>query len=65
MDGSNNEIANPLFVDRGNDDYRLQGTSPAVDAGDTSYGNDVSIPPGVGTLTIDMGAYGGPYGINW
>jgi hypothetical protein len=56
---------NPQFVDRGNDDYRLQGTSPAVDAGDTSYGDDVSIPPGVGTLTIDMGAYGGPYGINW
>jgi hypothetical protein len=65
MDGSNNKIANPLFVDRDNDDYRLQGTSPAVDAGDTSYGDDGSIPPGVGTLTIDMGAYGGPDGIDW
>jgi hypothetical protein len=65
MDGSNNNIANPLFVNRGNDDYRLQGTSPAVDAGDTSYGTDVSIPPGVGTSTIDMGAYGGPDGIDW
>ena len=90
-----NEIfADPEFVDRDNDDYRIQGTSPAVDAGDAGYdlntdctdvdipylcctgvavgtcptydyGDDVSVPPGVGTTDIDMGAYGGPYGIDW
>lgn len=61
----NDKIADPEFEDRDNDNYRLQSSSPAVDAGDTSYGNDVSIPPGVDTLAIDMGAYGGPYGIDW
>lgn len=55
----------PLFVDRAADDYRLQASSPAVDAGDTFYGDDVSTPPGVGAPTIDMGAYGGPDGIDW
>ncbi len=67
--GNANEIfALPLFVDRDNDDYRLQAgppASPAVDAGDTAYGTDVSLPPGVGTSVIDMGAYGGPDGIDW
>jgi parallel beta-helix repeat protein len=61
----NDILAAPQFENRAGDDYRIQSSSPAVDAGDTSYGNDVSIPPGVGTLTIDMGAYGGPDGINW
>jgi len=65
MEGPHDTIADPLFEDRAADDYRIQSSSPAVDAGDTSYGNDVSIPPGVGTLTTDMGAYGGPDGINW
>ncbi len=65
MEDPHDMIANPIFEDRTTDDYRIKSTSPAVDAGDTSYGNDVSIPPGVGTLTIDMGAYGGPDGINW
>ena len=55
----------PLFVDRAADLYGLQESSPAVDAGDTFYGDDVSTPPGVGTLIIDMGAYGGPDGIDW
>jgi len=61
-----NEIfADPEFVDRDNDDYRIQVTSLAVDAGDGIYGTDVSMPPGVGTTAIDMGAYGGPYAIDW
>jgi hypothetical protein len=72
--GNANEIfAEPLFDDRENDDYRIQFTdfplsendSPAVDAGDDTYGDDVSVPPGVGTIDIDMGAYGGPYAIDW
>jgi hypothetical protein len=72
--GNTNEIfALPLFEDRGNDDYRIlftdfplsENDSPAVDAGDYTYGDDVSVPPGVGAIDIDMGAYGGPYGIDW
>lgn len=61
----NDILAAPQFENRAGDDYRIQSSSLAVDAGDTSYGNDISIPPGVGTSTIDMGAYGGPDGINW
>ena len=61
---ANEKCGDPLFIDRDNDDYRIQSGSPAVDAGDTSYGTDAGIPPGVGTSTIDMGAYGGPYGID-
>lgn len=45
------------------DNYHLQSDSLAVDAGDTSYGTDVSIPPGVGTSTIDMGFTGDPMGL--
>jgi hypothetical protein len=46
-----NEIfANPLFVNAASDDYHLQGTSPAKNAGDD--------------LT-DMGAYGGSDPIAW
>ena len=65
LDGPYNIVAYPDFEDKDNDDYRLKSTSPGVDAGDTSYGTDKSIPPGVGTAKIDMGAYGGPYGIDW
>jgi parallel beta-helix repeat protein len=65
MDGPNNKAADPLFENRTADDYRIQSDSPAVDAGDIAYGTDVSIPPGVGAPTIDMGAFGGPDGIDW
>ena len=65
LDGPHDIISDPQFENRGADDYRIKSTSPAVDAGDTFYGDDISIPPGVGTSTIDMGAYGGPDGINW
>ncbi len=69
MDGPNNKIADPLFEDRLNDDYRIQSGSPAVDAGDpAAQYNDIEDPgnpgyalaPSQGTLTNDMGAYGGP-----
>jgi hypothetical protein len=96
-----NEIfADPEFVDRGNDDYRIKVTSLAVDTGDAGYdlntdctgerlpypcctgegtgtcsfydyGDDYStgcsgLPCyGVGATAIDIGAYGGPYGIDW
>ena len=94
-----NEIfADPKFVDRDNDDYRIKYSdpdySPAVDTGDAGYdlntdctdvgipytcctgigtgtcptydyGDDYSVPPGVGTTAIDMGAYGGPFPIDW
>ena len=57
LDGSHNIIANPLFKDMGNDDYRLQKViegdpldSPAV---------------GTGVGGADMGAYGGAYPMDW
>jgi len=64
LDGPHNIIADPLFEDRVNDDYRIKSGSLAKDAGDTNYGTDLNIPPAVGTSIIDMGAYGGD-GINW
>jgi hypothetical protein len=48
-------IANPLFVNAGIDDYQLQGTSPAIDAGDPN-----PIYDDAGGGRNDMGAYGGP-----
>lgn len=55
----------PEFVDAGADDYRLQIISPAVDAADPAFPDDGSLPPGVGNVSADMGAYGGPHGIDW
>lgn len=61
-----NEIfAEPSFVNPSLDDYRLNPGSPAVDAGDSFYGSDASIPPARGSAVIDVGAYGGPYAIDW
>lgn len=57
-------FAAPLFVDESSDDYHLQAGSPAVDAGDPAFPDDAQ-PPGLGTPTSDMGAYGSEYGINW
>lgn len=65
-DSNANEIfAEPSFVNKSLDDYRLNSGSPAVDAGDSSYGADASRPPARGSAVIDMGAYGGPYAIDW
>jgi hypothetical protein len=49
--GTGNLIADPLFADREQRDYRLQELSPAVDAGDPDSGMD---PDGT---RADMGAY--------
>lgn len=57
LDGSHNIIADPLFKDMGNDDFRLQRVidgdpfdSPAI---------------GTGVGGVDLGAYGGSYPIDW
>jgi hypothetical protein len=58
----------PMFADTLN--YYLDGSSPCVDAGDPDEAyNDYEDPgypgyalwPSMGSLTNDMGAYGGPY----
>lgn len=66
---SSGEIyAAPEFVDYLGDDFHLQPTSAAVDAGDPTFPYDVAIPSGTppndGTVS-DMGAHGGPNAINW
>jgi len=57
--GPHDLAVDPQFVDEV--DYRLQPSSPCIDAGieDPDF-NDV-IPPGQGTLRNDMGGYGGPW----
>jgi len=39
--GTNILDTNPLFVDTSNQDYRLQNTSPAIDAGNSAYINSL------------------------
>ncbi len=57
-------IANPQFIDAANNDYRLRGTSPAIDAGDPdSTYNDVNFPSSLGSEINDIGAFGGPQAI--
>ena len=68
---SDNEIfADPEFVDRDNNDYRIQVTSLAVDAGDTGYDlntdcTDVGVPypccTGIGAGTCPTYDYGDDY----
>ncbi|MCI5090928.1 choice-of-anchor Q domain-containing protein [Phaeodactylibacter sp.] len=57
--GGNNIFLDPLFTDATNDDYTLDGCSPAINAGDNT---DVAATDLVGTTriqdgTVDMGAY--------
>jgi len=58
--GSGNIInVNPLFVDPGNNDFRLQLNSPALDAGDSSFigePNDLAGNPRVSGSSADIGA---------
>jgi hypothetical protein len=59
--------ADPVFLNTGNDNYRLDDTSPCIDSGDnaavtTSYDLDDNLrivdgPDGDSTATVDMGAY--------
>ena len=47
-------------------DFHLQATSPCIDAGEGSAANfDNSFPPSLGTVTNDIGAYGGPNAGQW
>jgi parallel beta-helix repeat protein len=61
LDDPNDILKDPKFQDMDNDNYTLQGDSPAIDAGDpnSSY-NDATD----GTRN-DMGAYGGPDPLDW
>ena len=65
---NNNITSDPLFVDANNGDYRIDGESPAADAGNNSYNSQTYDIRGNGFSrklsktdgsagTIDMGAY--------
>lgn len=58
--GNGNIDADPLFLDPANGDYRLQGDSPCVNAGDpdsVSEETDLDGNPRIGDGRVDMGAY--------
>jgi hypothetical protein len=52
---------NPRFKDTGNDNYSLNGTSPAINIGNNSYNSSVTDLAGnpriFNSVTIDLGAY--------
>jgi hypothetical protein len=59
-----NIFQNPQFISTTN--FQLQTTSPCVDAGEGSPANfDCCFPPSLGTVTNDIGAYGGPNAGQW
>ncbi|MCP4441151.1 MAG: T9SS type A sorting domain-containing protein [Aureispira sp.] len=63
IDGGNNMFAtDPMFVDAANDDYKLQGASPAVGAGSNAYlpagyTLDLAYTTRQSGATVEMGCY--------
>ncbi|HPR33039.1 MAG TPA: right-handed parallel beta-helix repeat-containing protein, partial [Prolixibacteraceae bacterium] len=58
--GSDSVLADPLFVDAGSGDYRLYGTSPAVDTGNNNAGSgefDIRDEARLQNNGIDIGAH--------
>lgn len=59
-----NIFQDPLFV--GANDYHLTASSTCIDAGVGDPANfDSCFPPSLGSVTNDIGAYGGPGGCEW
>lgn len=59
-----NIFSDPMFVS--SSDFHLQTGSPCVDAGEGSGANfDSYFPPSMGSITNDIGAYGGPNAGQW
>jgi hypothetical protein len=59
-----NIFQNPDFASVTN--FQLLSNSPCIDAGEGSPANfDNSFPPSLGTVTNDIGAYGGPNAGQW
>ncbi len=60
LSGNGNVAADPQFVDAGSGNYRLQATSPCVDAGDNGvvpWAEDLDGNPRIAFGAVDMGAY--------
>ncbi|MAJ74954.1 hypothetical protein CMK13_18365 [Candidatus Poribacteria bacterium] len=61
VNGNNNLIGAPQFVDMDNGDYHLLGTSPAINVGDNTVsgllGEDLDGNPRISANTVDLGVY--------
>lgn len=61
-----NLYVDPKMIDPNGGNFRLRGTSPAINAGlDEAELNDLAFPPGLGNTTGDMGAFGGQSNAVW
>ena len=73
-EGEGNIDVDPEFIDPENGNFHLSATSPCIDSGnpDPAY-NDPEDPenpgfalyPALGTITADIGGYGGPRADDW